>query len=247
MGLSLLVIPLLRRSFLALTLGASTAVAAPTAARSADELIARHLEARGGAARLKAVRTVRFSGTLKAGASTVHMEILKKRPALFRVTLQADDAVDGGGFDGAAWELEDGVPRRVDGAAAMTLRQAAEFEESFIDYRAKGNAVEMAGTRSVDGRECPALRVTLAGGLVREYYFDPETFLIAGDRKVSNSPDGARLTLRRDYRRVEGVMVPFAAIERDTASGAVASEVHWDRVEVNLPLEDAAFAPPPAP
>jgi hypothetical protein len=240
MGLPRLASPSLRHSYLAFTLFAATAAAAATAVRSADDLIARHLEARGGAARLKAVRTVRFSGTFKSGPSVVQMEILKKRPTFFRVTLRADDAVDGGGFDGAAWELEDGVPRRVDGAAAQTLRQAAEFEEPFIEYRAKGNTVEMAGMRSVDGRECPALRVTLADGLVREYYFDPDTFLIAGDRKVS---DGARLTLRRDYRRVEGLEVPFGAAERDTDTGGVVSEVHWDRVEVNVPLEDAAFAP----
>ena len=240
MGLSRLAAPSIRRSCLVLTLASSPALSAPPPVRSADELIARHLEARGGAARLKAVRTVRFSGTLKAGPSVVQMEILKKRPALFRVTLRVDDAIDGGGFDGAAWELQDGVPRRLDGAAALTLRQAAEFEESFIDYKAKGNTIEMAGIRSVDGRACLALRVTLADALVREYYFDPDTFLIAADRKAT---DGARLTLRQDYRKVEGVLVPFAAVERDAGSGTVVSEVHWDRIDVNIPLEDTAFAP----
>jgi hypothetical protein len=240
MGLSRLAAPPIRRSCLVLTLVSSAAFSAPLPVRTADEMIARHLEARGGAARLKAVRTVRFTGTLKAGPSVVQMEILKKRPAFFRVTLRADDAIDGGGFDGAAWELQDGVPRRVEGAAAQSLRQAAEFEESFIDYKTKGNTVELAGTRSVDGRECPALRVTLADGMVREYYFDPGTFLIAADRKGT---DGARLTLRQDYRRVEGVLVPFAAVERDTGAGSVVSEVHWDRIDVNVPLDDAAFGP----
>lgn len=240
MGLPRLASPSLRLSYLAFPLLAAAAAAATVPPRSADDIIARHLEARGGAARLKAVRTVRFSGTFQSGPSVVQMEILKKRPTLFRVTLRADDVVDGGGFDGAAWELQDGVPRRVDGAAAQTLRQAAEFEEPFIEYRAKGNTVEAAGTRAIDGRDCPALRVTLADGLVREYYFDPDTFLIAGDRRVA---DGARLTLRLDYRRIEGLAVPFRAAERDTDSGTVVSEVRWDRVEVNVPLEDAAFAP----
>ena len=245
MGPSLPATP--RLAFLSLALLGRVAAAAPVtpAPKTADELIARCLEARGGAARLKAVRSVRFSGTLQAGPTTVQMEILKKRPSFFRVRLKAAGAVDGGGFDGAAWELQDGVPRRVDGAAAQALKQAAEFDESFVDYRVKGNTVEMAGTRSIDGRDCAALRVRLADGLVREYYFDPETFLVAGDRKIPAPPEAGRLTLRRDYRRVAGVLVPYAAVEKDLDSGAVTSEVRWDTIEVNVPLEDSAFAPAP--
>jgi hypothetical protein len=235
------------RISMTLTLALLAPTFAAAATPSPDALIARHLEARGGAARLHAVRTIRFSGTLKMGGASIQMEILKKRPAFFRVTLRADDAVDGGGFDGAAWELRDGVPERVEGAAALNLKRAAEFDESFIDYAAKGHAAELAGTRSIDGRDCPALRVTLADGLVREYFFDPTTFLVVADRKVEATPEGARLTLRQDYRKVGGVLMPFAAVERDTDSGSVQSEVHWDKIELDVPLDDAAFAPPAVP
>jgi hypothetical protein len=231
---------------LALALLGPPLTAPPAPSLSPDALIARHVQARGGAARLRQVRTVRFSGTLKTGGASIQMEILKKRPAFFRVTLRADDAVDGGGFDGTAWELRDGVPERVDGAAALNLKRAAEFDESFVDHKTKGNVVELAESRSIEGRDCPALRVTLADGLVREYFFDPSTFLVVADRKVSDS-DGARLTLRQDYRQVSGVLIPFGAIERDMDSGTVQSEVRWDLIEVDVPLEDAAFAPPATP
>jgi hypothetical protein len=230
-----------------LTLALLGPTLAAAAAPSPDALIARNLEARGGAARLRAIRTIRFSGTLKTGGAAIQMEILKKRPTLFRVSLRADDAVDGGGFDGAAWELRDGVPERVDGASALNLKRAAEFDESFIDYAAKGHVVELAGSRSIDGRDCPALRVTLADGLVREYFFDPVTFLVAADTKIEGTPEGARLTLRQDYRSVSGVLMPFAAVERDADSGSVQSEVRWERIEIDIPLDDSAFAPPATP
>ncbi len=43
------------------------AAAAPLAAQTVDKVVARHIEARGGAAKIRALQTIRMTGTISFG------------------------------------------------------------------------------------------------------------------------------------------------------------------------------------
>ena len=59
-------------------------------AQTVDEIVARHIEARGGEARLKAVQTIKMTRTVAAGiGSALKVTVYKKRPALMRLDQQS--------------------------------------------------------------------------------------------------------------------------------------------------------------
>ena len=65
----------------------TAAFAAPAAAQTVDELIAKSLEARGGLDKLKAVHSIRMTGRMSVGADDLAMVVEMKRPASFRADI----------------------------------------------------------------------------------------------------------------------------------------------------------------
>ena len=88
-------------------------LAAPAAAQTVDEVIAKSFEARGGLDRLRAIQTIRVTGRMSTGPTKALMVIERKRPGSFRaeITVQGVRAVQA--WDGVtAW----GSRRRAPGS-----------------------------------------------------------------------------------------------------------------------------------
>ena len=121
----------------------------------------------------------------------------------------------------------------------------AELDGPLIDYRAKGYSVELLGKETVEGRANYKLAVTLSPGVVRHLYLDAETLLetkVDGTRRLRGK-DRKLETFFRDYRRVQGLLVPHT-VETKVEGAPKAGAMTIERVELNPSLEDALFAPP---
>lgn len=70
------------------------------AGQTADELIAKNIAARGGLENLKAVQTMRLTGTMKAGGDSLPSVLELKRPnkSRWEFTLEGQTAVEA--YDG---------------------------------------------------------------------------------------------------------------------------------------------------
>ena len=77
----------LRLSLLSLVALVGLVGAPPSAeAQTVDEIIARHIAARGGKDKLAAIQTVKLTRTVASGiGTTLRVIVYKKRPALMRV------------------------------------------------------------------------------------------------------------------------------------------------------------------
>jgi len=209
---------------------------------TADRLIDDYLAAIGGYAAVEHIRTRRMRGTYDEGALHATTDIAWARPATRRVNVHAPGFEYAEGFDGSTWEYNfaTGVLKRDSGAAAAAGRRGAEFDESFIDYRAKGHHVELIGVDSLDRHQTCALRVTLADGWVKQYYFDPRAHLIVAVRKAmpvhATGPAVISLSYYSDWRRVSGILTPHTFIERERESGRTMNILHWDLIELNPEL-----------
>src|SRR5947207_2567771 len=139
----------------------------PAGARglTVEEILAKNLEARGGAAKIDAIRSLRLTGKIVFGGGDNAIEAalagVKKRPAMIRteVTLQGLTAVDA--FDGKeAWSLSPFQGRRdaqkESADEARALAQDADIEGPLVHWREKGHKVESLGTEDVDGTPAPA-------------------------------------------------------------------------------------------
>lgn len=225
--------------------------AAPTPAPTVDELVARYLTARGGVERLRALQTLRQEGRVDAGAGRrglVTREIKRPGKIRFELTVQGVTSVfasDGQrGWKVAPLEGEMG-PQSLPDEVLTDAREQADIDGPLVDWKAKGTRIELAGRKTVGGRDAFELRLTLRSGGVLTAYLDAAsaelvrtdaTRLLGGKRVRVETTFG-------DYRRTDGILFPHR-VEVRAAGRPQVLKIVVDRVVVNPPLADARFTPP---
>jgi len=227
-------------------------------ALTVDELIGKNIEARGGIAKIRAIRTLRSTGTLQfsGGGFSVDLRYLQlvSRPGMVRteVTLQGLSAVQA--WDGSVgWQIQPFQgridPERMAGDDVKVFRLAADLDGPLVDAKGKGNTVEYLGTEDVDGTDAHKLKITLADGDVRYVYLDPDYFLEIRtlDQTTVRGVSVEQETDLGDYEQVEGVFFPFS-LESGPKGGPKGQKVTLEKVEANVDLPEALFHfPAPAP
>jgi hypothetical protein len=217
--------------------------------RSADEIVARNLEAKGGEARLDAVTTMRMAGTLTAGGQEVPMTIYMKRPnkLLQEMLVKGQRLVQA--FDGqTAWVVNPllGIeqPEVVTGPQAQAMRDQADFEGPLLRYRERGIRVEVEGTGSFEGRRVHRLRVTRPGGQEQRLDIDAETGLEVRSVMEVNQGDEPVVieTLLSDYRTAGGVTLPYSL--RTIVNGVEQAHLALERIELSTAIDDGLFRKP---
>ncbi len=223
----------------------------PLAAQTADDIIARYVERAGGMARIQAAQSLRRSGTFIGGGG-FEAKILQenRRPNLVReeFTMQGMTAINA--YDGhTGWKIDpfggkkDAESLSEDEMHGILLD--ADFDEPLVNYRAKGNKVELVGTDQVEGTDVYKLRVTLPNGDVRHYYMDTDSFMpirMEEKRLIRGAEQEFETTLG-DYKQVNGWFLPFSV--ESGPKGQDKSTVHYEKIEANVTLADARFAKPP--
>lgn len=235
-------------------LGVVMVMAAPAGAMTADELIAKNLEARGGVERIKAVDAMRASGRMVFAQGDFSLELgysnLVGAGAGCRteISLQGLTAITA--WDGkTGWNVSPFQgrrdPERMSADDAKALEYCADIDGPLVDWQAKGHKVEYQGTEDVDGTEAHKLKVTLANGNLQTLYFDPDYFLEI--RTVSQTTvRGVKQEQETDignYERVAGVFMPYS-IESGPKGGPKSQKIQIDRIETGVEIDPAQFAFP---
>jgi hypothetical protein len=223
--------------------------ASAASGQTVDELIAKHIEARGGIAALKAIQTVRIERTVAATFNDIDVVVYKKRPHLYRSEQRPEGRPDVvvRGFADTAWEAAGGKTTVREGAGATEQREVdADFDGILVDYREKGHTVALDGRQRVGGADTWKLKVTMKSGAVRYVYLDAATGLetrhettieLAPNRRVATT-----ITFG-DWRQVNGVRFPFALEEERDAPGQT-FVIYTKKIEVNVPMDDGMFRMP---
>jgi hypothetical protein len=241
---------LIRAVVIALAISASRTLAQDL---SADDIVTRHIAARGGD-RLRSLQSVIYrNGTYREGSyvGSGNAYMAMAHP-FFKVVGDPGDprSTFREGYDGNAWEWygSQGFVVRTVGAANAALRHNLDPEGPFVEYRAKGSTIERVPDMDVGGRPAYALRLTLLDGAASLVLIDRETFLITASRKsMPVHAFGDPVTSEErysDYRAVDGIMFAFRYTETELATGREMSSMHWGTIEVNRDLPREWFSPP---
>lgn len=124
----------------------------------------------------------------------------------------------------------------------------SELEDPLLDPEAHGGKVELEGVEQVEGRRAYKLKLTPKTGPARHIWIDAKSFL---DVKVEGAPrrmDGKLhdvWVLQRDFRPVQGVMIPFV-LETVVEGYPETHKIVVDHVALNPKLDAATFAKPKA-
>lgn len=217
------------------------------AAQTVDEIIAKNLEAKGGIARLKDTRTVRTTGRATMQGMDVRITTSNKRPYYTLNEMDMNGQTMRQGFDGETlWMAVPGAPPQALPAGPQTevLKQTSQIDSPLLDYKEKGTKVELAGTESVGERKLHHLVITPEAGPALHYYLDAATGL---ESKIVIEAEEAGQMMKMemrfsDYKTVDGRMMPFTV--QQFVNGNQVGQVTFEKVEFNVPLDDAIFRMP---
>lgn len=226
-------------------------VAVPVSAQTADEIVARNLEAKGGAAKLKAIQSIRMTGKMLVGPGIEAPIVLElKRPRAMRMDISIQGMTITQAYDGKMGWMLNPMSGRTDpepmpNEAMKLVEEQADMDGPFVDYKDKGNTIELLGKEKVEGADCYKLKVTLKSGDTRVYYIDAEHYLEVKQESKTNvrGTDVESDTIVGDWKEVDGLMFPFS-IDSGQPGGQMRQKMTVEKIEVNPTIDDARFTMP---
>ena len=242
-----------RRTPLRLPLTALTVLGALLAACSSpspvDEVVASNIAARGGKAKIQALRSLRETGTATASGGRIAQVIREtKRPGRMRLQFSYQGTTSVFAHDGeTGWQVAplqgqfEPMVMPPEGQATAAVDQR-DIEGPLVDWREKGHVVELVGREKLPGGEAFKLKVTLEGGAVRHDYVDVTSRQIVRS-DVTRTVRGRPLLLETtfsDFRNVDGLVFPHL-IESHVKDRPQTIRIALEKIELDPDLDDARF------
>lgn len=230
-------------------------------AQNVEELVNGHLEAGGGSAKLKALKSIKLSGKISmpmmmqnasAGGSAAEAPVTVeiKKPNLVRMEIDVQGKPLVQAFDGeTAWSLRPGSkePENLSDdeggmgeMADVFLREMSDLEGPLVDSKSKWSKIELLGKEDVEGVESYKLKLSPKDGFVRYLFLDTKSLHMT---KVTRPGSEFLMeTYYKDYKPVNSVMIPYAIESK--VDGNTFSKLTLEKAELDVTLSDASFEMP---
>lgn len=221
-------------------------------AQTADEVINKYFESVGGMDKWKSLKTIKMTGNLSMQMGEFQFTIYRKAPDKFKIVMniQGQEIVPQA-FDGeTAWMINPFAggngPTKMPEDQVKAVKDESEFEDPFIDYKAKGYELSYEGTADVAGTECNVVKMIKHKGVEGEemssdYYFDKATNLQVMVKQKSTQSMGQEIEIYlSDYQDIgDGLLMPFVM---DTQmQGQSVQKLTFTAITVNEDMPDDLF------
>lgn len=219
-------------------------------AQTAEELVSKNIQAKGGFEKIKAITSVRMTGKLEGSDFKADQWHESKRPNLIRESMSLQGMTAVKAYDGSnGWQIQPfgghKDPELMGEDDLRNLLLDADFDGPLVDYKEKGNTVEYLGHDEVEGDDTLRLKVTLKNGDIIYYFMDPETNLEIRMEVQQFIRGSIRETVVEpgSYKAVGGVMFPFS-ISRRSKNSPRAETTTLEKIELNVAIPDSDFELP---
>lgn len=239
-----------RKTFACLLLGALGA-GALSAQTTADELIEKNIQARGGREKLKTVQSARITGKMVMGQGMeAPFTEEKSRPSNVRRDFTFQGMTGTMAYDGKnGWQVmpflgkKDPEPMSAD--ELKEFQDDADLDGPLVDYKTKGNQVEFLGKVDVEGTPAYKLKLTQKSGDVTTIYFDADSYLeIREEAKRTIRGQTAEIEVSiGNYKQVDGITYPFT-LEQKIKGAPAGQTLNFEKIELNPKLDPERFAMP---
>ena len=212
-------------------------------AQTADEIINKHIEARGGIEKLRALQSMIMQGTMVQVNGKVEMKYYfvqgKATKLEFASAGQSGYTIM---TEKGTWIFNpfNGINSEVEYTEDQLkdVKSKLDFQGPLVDYKTKGNTVEYLGKENSQGLEYYKLKLTRANGKTETYYLD-KNYLIAKlvSTQIVQETESEVTTEYSDYRKTpEGYVISFKVVDRGLATS-------FDKVEINPKIDESIFKP----
>lgn len=234
-----------RRSLIGLGLGlgllplASGAKAA--SALSLQQVIDRHVAARGGAAKLDAVRTLAVDMQIVEKGQVIEARYRCDKSPAYRIDIYDKgkhvfcEGLDAGGT--WIWPGDQPAARQgVDDGKRAGLEGIQFNLYGLHAFASLGNKLSLEPRETIAGVDYPVVRVDLAYGDPAFLYIDPQTWMIARRREIRAyhpDMDDTKEHLESqytDFRAIDGIQEAFLQHQVNLATGAITQVTMLKRI-----------------
>src|SRR5256885_11170583 len=206
---------------------------------TADDIIARYIKTVGGADKIQSITTLRRIGkyTGEGGFEAIVVQE-STRPNKVREEFSIQGMTGINAYDGSnGWKIDPfGGKKDAEALSEEEMRgigEDSDFDEPLINYKAKGNKVELVGMDQIEGTDVYKLNLTLKSGDTRYYYMDTDSYVpikYETKRIIRGTPQESETTLA-DYKQVGGWFLPFS-IESKQKGSSGSQKISLDKIEV---------------
>ncbi|GAB3951175.1 hypothetical protein GCM10028805_30770 [Spirosoma harenae] len=230
--------------FLALAFAISLSVGAQ--AQTVDEIVDKHVAALGGMDKLNGVKTLYVERSLSVNG----MAIPSKSTVLVGKAMRTESSVMGNSMvqvvnGTTGWMIRPammgGTGDPEDMPADQVKQQLGQLDPfgALVNYKDKGNKVELVGKEKSDGKDVYHLKVTTKEGQTIDEYLDATTYLVS---KVGLAMNGQTGEISfSDYKDKDGIK--FAnTMEMNSPQGALTFST--EKITVNGPVDESIFKKP---
>lgn len=248
-----------KKSMTALAVVALTAGVAVAQEPTADEIIAKHIEARGGKDAMEAVETAKITGSMDMGGMEVPLTILWQRPDKIRMEMTVQGQVGVQAYDGTTgWMhmpfMGKAEPEKMPEQAVEQVKEQADLiEGELYNWQDKGYQVEYLGKDEFEGSEVYEIQVTRDEGDVQNVHMiDPDTYLEIGteSKRMMQGQEISVVASFGNFKEVGGLVIPYSMEmkAKGAPEGTPGQSLTIDSIELNQPIDASEFAfPEPAP
>ncbi len=221
---------------------------AATGLPSADQLLEKYVHAVGGSAAVEKITSRVEQGKITIpNGDQLPIEVYAKAPFMRLSVMHTPRGDNATGYDGqSGWMSGMGRPARLmTGPELGPMRLDADFyfpahaKQEFAQFRVRP-------AEKVNGQDAYPVIAFTRGQAPAKMYFDKQSGLLLRLVQYTESPLGllpAQIDYA-DYHEVDGVKVPFRWTLARTRGRFT---IQVEKIQQNVPIDDAKFAPPAPP
>lgn len=217
-------------------------------AQSADEIVQKHIEAKGGLEAWKKVSGMYMKMSTSMMGMEIPTEVWVQTPDKMRnvVSFQGKNIITV--IDGKeGWMVNplagSTKAEKLPESALKDMKDQTDMAGPLFDYKAKGHSVESLGSDDLDGTEVYKLKLTEKEGDVTTFFIDKESYMVLkmASKKMVNGQESESSIEFSDYRKVEGLQFAFSTT-MGAAGQTMASKI--SELKLNPKMEANLFAKP---
>src|SRR5207302_5592318 len=219
-------------------------------AQTVDEVIGKNIQAKGGAYKLKSVRSIRTTAKFSQGSFRAEFRQENKRADKVREELIIQGLAQVQAYDGkTGWQISPfggrKDPELLSQDDLKSLIVDADIDGPLVDYKEKGHKAELVGHDSMEGTDCFKIKLRMKNGDVRYYYLDADSYLelkVEIQTTIRGALQESELYYG-DYEQVNGIYYPFA-VEQAQKGSSSRQQFSVEKIEQNVDLDDSLFTMP---
>ena len=211
-------------------------------AQTAEEVVAKHITAMGGAEKLATLNTVKMEGSMSIQGMDIPVVITKSHQKGMRLDLEIMGTSNYQIInDKSGWLFfpiqQMDAPQEMPADQYAASKGQLDARGGLVNYKEKGYTIELVGTEKVEGKDAHKLKVN-KGAETSFYFIDAVTGYIS-KTSSKREMDGQSMdveTVFSDYKKnAEGFVFPYSTT---TMQGTIV----FDKISANIPVDEKIYS-----